>query len=183
MDRKGVITMSIDFHERFFSPPQEERLMVYPDAREKLFINLVENYKIFCPDLTILYAALNFDSELKIDYLIIFYTRFENKDVIMWDAPFLYSNRAIPAYRYAVNNSLHEDFFKECRFHLCMMPQDRFIEFLRSYVGGELSLEPMNDRFWKNPEMGPTLMKGMSELSLQYRPVGYRNPNRPKEYY
>lgn len=175
--------MPLDFHERYFSPPEEERLIVYPDAREKLFINLVENYKIFCPDFDILYAALNFDSEIKIDYLIIFHTVYEEREIVLWDAPFLYSNRAIPAYRYAVKKSLHDEFFKECRAHLCMIPQERFIEFLKSYIGGELSLDPEDERFWKNPNMTQTLMRGMSEMSLQYRPVGYRNPNRPKEYF
>lgn len=174
--------MPMDFHERFFSPPQEERLFVYPEARQKLFINLVENYKIFCPELQIIYAALNYDSELKIEYLIIFHTVLEGQEVIMWDCPFLYSNRAIPAYRYAVKRSMHSEFFTECKAHLCMIPQDKFIQFLGSYLCGELSLDPEDERFWKNPSMMGDLMRGMSEMSLQYRPVGYRNPNRPKEY-
>lgn len=180
--------MPMDYHERFFSPPMEEREFVYPEARQKLFINLVENYKIFCPDLSIVYAALNYNSELKIEYLIIFHIvkKEENgtdRALIMWDAPFLYSNRAIPAYRYAVKKNMHQQFFQECRNHLCMIPQERFLEFLQSYVGGELSIDPNNERFWKNPNMVDTLMHGMSEMSLQYRPVGYRNPNRPKEYF
>ena len=175
--------MSIDFHEKFFNPPMDERLFVYPKPRQQLFLNLVENYKLYCPDLTMLYAGLNYDSSLKLDYLVIFHRVLDEQDVILWDCPFLYSNRAIPAYRYAVKNNLHEDFFKECKFHMCQIVQPRFIEFLESNLCNNLSLNPKDPRFWKDPKNVYDLMNGMSELSLQYKPVGYRNPNRPKNYF
>lgn len=175
--------MPIDFHEKYFKPPMDERLLIYPKPRQDLFLNLVENYKIFCSDLTMLYAGLNYDSSLKIDYLVIFHRILENQDVILWDCPFLYSNRTIPSYRYAVKNQLHKEFFQECKFHLCQIVQYRFIEFLESGLCNELSVKSDNPRFWKDPRNIGDLMKGMSELSLQYRPVGYRNPNRPKEYF
>ena len=175
--------MSIDFHEKYFKPPLDERLYILPKPRQQLFLNLVENYKLYCPDLTMLYAGLNYDSSEKMDYLIIFHRELEGQDVILWDCPFLYSNRTIPSYRYAVRNNLHKEFFTECKFHMCQIVQPKFIEFLESNLCNYLSLDPEDPRFWKLPENCKDLMHGMGELSLQYRPVGYRNPNRPERYF
>lgn len=175
--------MSLDFHEQFFRPPMEERQFIYPGPRQQLFRNLIENYKIFLPDLSLLYAGLNYDSAVKIDYLVIFNNTLEKQPVIMWDAPFLYTNRTIPSYRYAVKKGLYDAFFKECKAHLCIIPQSRFREFIESNLCERLSNDPNSPRYWMKPKMIGSLMRGMSEMSLQYKPAGYRNPNRPKQYF
>ena len=58
-----------------------------------------------------IYGALNFDSELKIDYIVIFEATFKGKKFILWDAPYIYTPRCVPAYRYVVKNNLHKEFF------------------------------------------------------------------------
>ena len=131
--------------------PLEERLMIYPKPRQQLFLNLVENYKIFCPYIKMIYAALNFDSELKIDYLVIFEGEKNGKRFILWDAPYIYTNRCIPAYRYVVKNSLHAQFFESCKNHFSQMERDKFIEFLNSSLCGNLSTDSNNEKYWKDP--------------------------------
>ena len=160
--------------------PMEERIFVYPKQRQQLFVNLVENYKIFCPTVNMLYAALNFNSELKIDYLVIFETQKNGKTFILWDAPFMYTNRAIPAYRYAVVNNLYKDYFDTCMGHFCQMEKDKFFEFLHSDLCGNLSINENSPLFWKSHENSYALLKGMSELSLMYVPEGFRNTGRRK---
>ena len=171
-----------NFHEKYFSPPMEERQFIYPKPRADLFLNLVENYKIFCPKLTILYAGLNFSAELGIDYCIVFRgVNKEGRKFVLWDCPYLYCNRTIPSYRYAVKNSLHKEFFDECVFHLSQIPQGNFLEFVESNIC-DLSLDPKDPKFWKRNENAPVFMKAMRDLAAEYKPQGYRNPNRPKRY-
>jgi len=160
--------------------PINERLIVYPKQRQQLFLNLVENYKIFCPNLKMLYAALNFDSELKIDYLVIFEGYKKGKRFIIWDSPFLYTNRAIPAYRYAVKNNLHKEYFDTCIANFCNMEYPKFVEFLNSNLCKNLSLDSNSDKYWKSPDNSHSLMKGMSELGLLYIPEGFTNKGRRK---
>lgn len=155
--------------------PLEERVYIQPKQRQQLFINLIENYKIFYPDINMIYAALNFNSELKIEYLVIFEVTIKNKPFILWDAPFIYTNRAIPAYRYAVVNNLHKEYFDTCVSHLCQMSKDKFYEFLNSSLCGNLSLNENDSKYWKSPNNLYALLKGMSELSLLYIPEGFRN--------
>ncbi len=158
-----------------FEAPIEERVLIYPKQRKQLFLNLVANYKIFCPNLKMIYAALNFDSELKIDYLVIFEIIKKGKSIILWDSPFIYTNRAIPAYRYAVKNNLFKEYFDTCMMHFCQMDRDKFIEFLNSSLCGNLKTNENDPLYWKSPNNAHTLMKGMSELGLLYIPEGFRN--------
>ena len=167
-------------NDKELNVPMEERLMVYPEQRQGLFINLVENYKVFCPNLNMIYAGLNFNSELKIDYIVIFETNLRGKDLILWDCPFAFTNRAVPAYRYVVKNKLHKEFFDTCMQHFCQVEREKFYEFLGSDLCGNLSLNKNDSKFWKLAENSPALMKGMSELSLLYTPKGFRNSGRRK---
>ena len=159
--------------------PMEERLLIYPEQRQKLFLNMVENYKIFCPNIKLLYAALNYDSELKIEYLVIFEGVRKGKNFILWDSPFIYTNRAIPAYRYAVRNNLFKEFFDMCVSRFCQMEKSRFYDFINSNLCG-LSTEKDDPLYWKKPENAHALMKGMSSMGLMYIPEGFRNTGRRK---
>lgn len=160
--------------------PIEERLMVYPKQRQELFLNLVENYKIFCPNLKMIYAGLNFDSELKMDYLVIFEVDKKGKPFILWDAPFAFTTRSTPAYRYVVREKMHKQFFDECTKHLCQMDKSKFVEFLNSSLCNNLTIDPNSDRYWKHPNNSHSLMKGMTELGLLYVPEGFINKGRRK---
>lgn len=166
--------MTFDGHETFMVP-EEERLFVTPSARQSLFINLVENYKVFCPNAEMIYAALNYDSDLKIDYLVVFSTRVNDKSVVLWDTPYLYTNRAIPAYRYAVKTNQHAAFFKECMKNFKQIERERFIEFLGSDYCHGLTLDHDSPNYWRNPENAPALMEGIVDLALVYIPKGFKN--------
>lgn len=161
--------------EKKFEVPFDERIMILPKARQELFINLVENYKVFVPSLHMIYGALNYQSELKVEYLVVFEVNIDGNDLIVWDAPFIYTNRALPAYRYAVRNNMHTAFFSECRSHLCRINRDKFFEFLKSSLSGNLTDDPNDSNYWKDPNNSHTLIKGLSDMSLLYIPEGFRS--------
>lgn len=157
-----------------FQAPIEERLMMYPQERQAYFINLVENYKIFCPMIKLIYAGLNYNSELKSEYLVIFEGVTKGKNVILWDCPFIYTNRALPAYRYAVKTNQFKSFFDSCMMHFTVMDRSLFYEFLQSKLCDHLSLIENDDKYWKNPLNFNILLKGVSECGLIYRPSGFK---------
>ena len=123
--------MKFEF-EHEIQVPFEEKTFILPQPRIKLFQNLIENYKVFCPELKLIYAFLNFNSKNPIDYLLIFTGTSKGEKLILWDAPYLYSNKTIPAYRYICKHNLYEQFFKFIEESLCRMSFIRFKEFIPS---------------------------------------------------
>lgn len=174
--------MYFEDHEGF-DVPMEERMMILPKPRQELFENLLANYKVFCPKLQLVYATLNFSSELRIDYLVIFKAEIQNRLIYFWDFPYAFTNRAIPAYRYAVKTNQHEAFFKECTHHMCQIDSSKFKEFIQSSQCGNLSVKPKDPNYWKNPENMEAVIKGFTDLGLRYKPSGYRPAHRPSEYF
>ena len=51
--------MKFEF-EHEIQVPFEEKTFILPQPRIKLFQNLIENYKVFCPELKLIYAFLNY---------------------------------------------------------------------------------------------------------------------------
>lgn len=149
--------------------PFEEKTFILPDLRIKLFQNLIENYKVFCPQLKLVYAYLNFNSKNPIDYLLMFTYTDSKRKILLWDAPYLYSNKTIPAYRYICKNNLYEQFFKYCEESMCRMNYEKFLEFIPCNLCG-LSLDKTNDKYWKSESNADHLLESMAELSLQYTP-------------
>lgn len=149
--------------------PFEEKTFILPEARIKLFQNLIDNYKVFCPSFQLLYAYLNFNSKNPIDYLLIFKYTDNRRRILLWDTPYLYSNKTIPAYRYICKNNLYDQFFKYCEESICRMPYDKFLEFIPCNLCG-LSLNKNSDKYWMKEENADDLLHSMSELSLQYTP-------------
>lgn len=149
--------------------PFEEKTFILPQPRIKLFENLIANYKVFCPELRMLYAFLNFNSKTPIDYLLIFSGTSKGRKIILWDAPYLYSNKTIPAYRYVCKHNLFTQFFKYVEESLCRMPYDKFEEFIPCNLCN-LSLDPNDPKYWKNPDNADDLLASMADLALQYTP-------------
>lgn len=149
--------------------PFEEKKFILPKPRIKLFNNLIENYKIFCPELNLIYGFLNFNSQTPIDYLLIFTAQSSGHKVLLWDAPYLYTNKTIPAYRYICKNNLFETFFKFTEESMCRMSYDKFKEFIECNLCG-LSNNPDSPLYWKKQENGDQLLSSMAELALQYTP-------------
>ena len=149
--------------------PLEEKTFILPQPRIKLFENLITNYKVFCPELKLIYAFLNFNSKTPIDYLVIFTATSKGQRVLLWDAPYLYSNKTIPAYRYICKNNLFEQFFKYVEESICRMSYERFLEFIPCNLCG-LSLDKNDPKYWKKQENADQLLAAMADLSLQYTP-------------
>ena len=149
--------------------PLKEKQFILPQPRIDLFKNLIDNYKVFCPELKLIYAYLNFNSKHPIDYLLIFTATSKGNKVLLWDAPYLYSNKTIPAYRYVCKNNLYDQFFKYCEESLCRISYSKFLEFIPCNLCG-LSLNPKNPKYWADQNNADILLGAMSELSLQYTP-------------
>lgn len=156
-------------YEHEIDVPFEEKTFILPEDRQALFTNLIENYKVFCPEMKLVYAFLNYNSEQPVDYLLIFSAFSHGVKVCLWDVPFLYSNKTIPAYRYICRNNLYTQFFTFCRESLCRMSWDKFKDFIPSRFCN-LSWDKDNIHYWKNPENSKALVQGMMDLSLQYTP-------------
>ena len=156
-------------YENEIQIPFEEKTFILPQPRIKLFQNLLDNYKVFCAELKLIYAYLNFNSKNPIDYLVIFTGESNGEKVILWDAPYLYSNKTIPAYRYICKNNLYEQFFKFVQESLCRMSFGKFKEYIPSSLCG-LSWDKDNPKYWKNPENADILLEAMADLALQYTP-------------
>lgn len=147
-----------------YQVPRDELLFITPEPRKKLFLNMIENYKVFCPTMKLEYAYLNTDSKYPVDYLIIFSaTSTDGKPIFLWKCPYLYTWDSIPGYRYAVRNNLIPQFFNEESHNMCIISRSRFKEFL-----AEMCHIPWSD--WKNSTHAIELMNKMSDLSLRYTP-------------
>lgn len=155
--------------------PPDKCLYIPTDIRQKVFVNMIENYQIFCPDLTMQYGALGWDSSLGIDYLVIFTTKVNGNKIILWDSPYAFTNRGTAAYWYVIQTSQHEAFFKECRIHMKEIKRKEFNDYLKSSYCNSLSLNPISARYWKRPENYLDLFRGMSDISLVHTPRGFKN--------
>ena len=150
--------------------PQEYKEFILPKDRIALFKNFLANMKVFLPSLDRVYAYLNFDSSLPIDYLIIY--RGVSKSgvgIILWDCPYLYSNKTIPAYRYIAANNMYQQFFQYMADSMPRMEYSKFLELITSNLCG-LDFDPNSDKYWKSPDNALTLAKTLTDISLEYRP-------------
>ena len=151
--------------------PQEYKQFILPQDRIALFRNFLENFAVFLPSLKKVYAFLNFDSTLPIDYLIIYEGVNKNNGtgIILWDCPYLYSNKTMPAYRYIAANNMYQQFFQFMSDSMPRMEYAKFIELIPSNLCG-LSFDKSSDKYWKDPNNAMTLAKTLSDLSMEYRP-------------
>lgn len=161
-------------HKYPYLVPRDELLFIEPEPRKKLFINMLENYKIYCPGMTLEYAYLNVNSQYPVDYVVVFNGMTTDKrPIVLWRCPYLYSWESIPGYRYAVKNNLHEQFFKEEGNTMCKITRGRFNEFITT-----MCHLPLNE--WKNPEYAETVMDNLSALALRYNPDAHgKKPGSP----
>lgn len=172
---KDIITMEdnrvFKYTDGAFDIPINELIMILPQQREALFLNFVTNFSNFNKDLKLLYAAMNFDKELKVDYLIIY----QINRFILWDNPFIYTERSIPGYRYIIKHNMYKEFFIECRRSFSQISIDKFFEFIGSNLCGNLSQNPKSPDYWKDPNNAPKLIKGMVDMSMQYVPQYFKS--------
>lgn len=156
-------------HKRPYEVPHDELMFIDPDTRVKLFYNMLENYKVFCPGLKLEYAYLNYNSKVPFDYCIVFSTvSTRGEKIVAWTCAYLYAWESIPGYRYAVRHNLFTQFYKEVTGLMCRITKGKFDEFIEEMC--HLSLRD-GESYWKNPEFAETLLDNLSELALRYTPM------------
>lgn len=149
--------------------PLGELAFIFPDARQRLFMDMLSEYEKRVPAFKLKYAALNYKSALKIEYLIIFETEINGESIIIYDAPYLYTTRSIPGYRYCKREDKLEDWFHEAVHFMCRLTKSRFIEFLES---NELDFRKnLNEptKYWKDPANLEKMLEQCAEMHLQYK--------------
>lgn len=146
--------------------PREELLYILPEARQKLFMHMIEEYKNRYPTFKMIFAYYNTDSKYPIDYIVLFKVKREDRTMILFDMPFLYTDRAIPGYRYCIKNNLLDDFFQEAVDSMTTISESKFAEYLN--IMCNLSIDKDSELYWKNPKNISILVNGLKDLALRY---------------
>lgn len=149
-------------------PPMDELLFISPNDRQIVFKNLLDNYKVYFPDLKRIYAYLNFNANIGIDYIVMFTANIEGQQIVLWDAPYLYTSRTTPGYKWAIKNNLYDEFFKDCWMHMCRMPYPKFKEFIKFKC--KLNFSKDSKEYWKDPNNGNIILEQFSSMAMQYNP-------------
>lgn len=147
--------------------PAKEKQFIMPDVRQKIF---KEIYTMYQRKYTIklIYAYLNTDPDLMVDYLIIFKTKNTagNKDLIIYDCVPAHSDRSTPGYRYCKRTGITDDFYEEGINSMVVMEKNKFYEFITSGLG--LSTDKNDPLYWRSGENYKDVINGLLDLSLRY---------------
>lgn len=157
----------IDKHKKLVIPI-DEKLYIMPDVRAKLFSKLLQDYAKYYPKYKLIYGVLNnkATATMAVDFMLIFEYKVGNNNVILIEAPFQYSDRTIPGYRYCLREGLIQDYFEEAGELMVRMPAYRFYEFLNLRL--DLSDNPESEDYWKREEHAEKLTEGMVDLSVRF---------------
>ena len=148
--------------------PASEKRFINPDLRQKLFTEIYTLYgKKF--EIKLLYAYLNFDPEVIVDYCVIYSARNDSDtaDLILFDIPPIHSDRSTPGYRYCKRTKKTTEFFNYGIDHMVVMERAKFNEFIVKSL--ELSLDKNSDLYWKKPEHYKDLLQSLLDMSLMYK--------------
>jgi hypothetical protein len=154
--------------------PFEQRAMIDPKTRQKVFKEIYEGYASRY-GMKLIYAYLNHDPELMVDYGVIYQARndADTGNLIIYDVSTLYSDRSTPAYKYYAKIKKKDQFFQFGIEEAVVMDRSKFFEYLTIRL--DLNQKKGDPRYWKDPENGGELIKGLLDLSLEYvkkdRPV------------
>ncbi len=146
--------------------PKAEKQYIMPEPRQKLFLDMLDKYKTRCPDMSLSYAYLNHDAEIPIDYVVMFSTVSEGKKILLFDTPYLYSDRAVPGYRYCVRENKLDDFFSEAVDLMTRISEDKFTEYVNIML--KLSMDEDSPLYWKKEENISVFIKGLLDLSARF---------------
>lgn len=158
------------FEKNVLKIPYEERRWIEPRVRMKLFKEIYEGYpKLY--DVKLFYAALNTNSDLLLDYCIIFKARNDDDtcNIVLFDCPPIHSSRATPGYRYMRRTNREEEFFDNGISNMGLMTEGRFFNYITSIL--QLSLKKEDDLYWKSPKNAVTLIEGLHDNSLYQRRI------------
>lgn len=149
-------------------PPEEVRVPISGNLRQKLFTEIYKTYsKLY--GVKLIYAFMNTDPNLIIDYIVIYKTRNDDDttDLIIFDASIVYGSTCTPAYRYCRLNKKAKKFYQNGIENMVTMQKSKFYEFIQEGLG--LTLDKESPLYWKNPENYELLCEGLLDLATRYR--------------
>ena len=146
--------------------PADELAWISPDVRQKIFNEIYATYQTKY-NIKLLYACLNTNPDVLVDYCIIYKTKNDDNtgDLIIFDIPPIHSDRSTPGYRYCKRNRITDDFYEEGINSMVVMDRSRFFEFVE--MGLHLSRNKDDKNFWKNPENSDQLLNDISLLYVK----------------
>lgn len=152
--------------------PLEELAWIEPGPRSRLFMDLVEQCKIRFPGLKLIYAAMNYDTSLLCDFLLVFEFINDNKRGVYFTAPFIYTTLAIPGYRFAKREGKLDQWFNELFDSFTKANYRIFFEYLQSRGFG---IFKGDENSWKDPDNFKKLAETLIEQQLLYRSKGSKH--------
>ena len=147
--------------------PANEKQFIMPDVRQKIFKEIYTMYQRTY-NIKLIYAYLNTDENLMVDYVLIFKARNndDTKDLIVYDCVPAFSDRSTPGYRYCKRTGVTKEFYQEGINSMVVMERDKFYEFIKFGLG--LSLDKSDELYWKSPNNYKELLEGLLDLSIRY---------------
>lgn len=146
--------------------PVDELKFIKPELRQKLFLEICNEYpKRY--NVKLLYAYLNSNPDIIVDYAIIFAARNDEDttDLILFDIPPIHSIRSTPGYRYCRRNHIEDKFYEYGIDDIVVIEKDKFYEFISS-IG--LDRNKNSEFYWKSPKNADELLSRLLDLSLRY---------------
>lgn len=157
-----------------------KRAIMISGNRDRYFMDIIKKFQEKYPGLRIIYAnnmngaQLNPDHPTE-DFIIIVkarvvdrYKKLPPKDLILLDAPPLFTERSIAGWTLAVEQGKMDGYFQMFMDRCLRLELRKFYEFVEHYC--ILSLDPSSQLYWKKPENAPALTKDLERLYAQYRP-------------
>lgn len=150
--------------------PLEELAWIEPGPRNRLFIDLIDQCKKRYPGLKLIYAAMNFDSSILCDFLVVFeFISDSGKKGVYFIAPFIYTDLAIPGYRYAKRENRLDQWFSQFFDGLCKADYKIFFEYL---AANNFGIFKGYDNMWNDPKNFKPLAECLIEQQLLYKNKG-----------
>ena len=152
-------------------------IAIAPD-RNRYFTDIITQFKKKFPGLKIIYANNTMGDHINpdhpnVDYVIIVKgvlkskdPRLPDRDVILIDSPFIFSDRSIAGWTIAVERGMMDQFFTYMFDRCVRMNPARFEEYIQYMC--LLSLDPNSELYWKKPENAEHLCRDLEELSVRY---------------
>ena len=146
--------------------PFHHRHVIRPATRVKVFKEIAAKYQSYF-GLKCIYAFLNTDPKLMIDYCLIFKGKNDDgtHDIILFDVVPLNGDRCTPEYPIYKKAGKEKNFFQYGIEVMPLMTPQMFYGYLE-FNG--YSRDKNSEMFWKKPEHAKKLSKGLFDWTLPY---------------
>lgn len=146
--------------------PFDKRTFLTPDARKVAFKQIYEGYPKRFNNLKPIWAYLNYDEKVMVDYALIYTGRNATNtgDLILYLVEPPYSDRCTPSYKYCRQTNQTEKFFKYGMHSMVIMQVKDFYEYLNRIL--DLDRDKKSDKYWKSQKNAKKLAKGLLDLAL-----------------